>query len=231
MKCVILQPSYVPWRGYFHQIQKADIFVFYDDVQYDVDGWRNRNKIKTPQGTEWLTLPVVTKGVHTQHRTIREVEFVPGNRWVTKHLRTLRQNYQRAPHFDRYFSTIEEYYLRPVCNFSDFVIGLTVLLARELGITHTRFIRSSSLTSQGAKTDRLLSLLTQIGCTHYISGPAAQAYLEPEKFSAVGMGLEFMRYNYPPYPQLHGVFEPQVSILDLLFNTGPESANYIWLKA
>jgi hypothetical protein len=227
--CVILQPSYVPWRGYFHQIQKADFFVFYDCVQYDEHGWRNRNQIKTANGLQWLTIPVMTKGVHTNDTQIKDVRLIPNNPWKTKHWRALQQNYIKAPYFQRFAPLLEQYYHRKDALLSDFTCDLTVALARELGIGHTQFVRSSTLSARGSKTDRLLSLLARVGATHYISGPSAKDYLEMDKFAASDISVEFMVYDYPVYPQLYGAFEPAVTILDLLFNVGPDAAKYIWM--
>jgi hypothetical protein len=229
--CVILQPSYIPWRGYFHQIQKADVFVFYDCVQYDEHGWRNRNQIKTANGLQWLTIPVVTKGVHTNNTPIKDVRLVPNNPWKAKHWRALQQNYSKATHFKRYAPVLEEFYARPDAMLADFTCELTIALARELGIEHTQFVRSSTLPAIGSKTDRVLSVLAHLGSKHYISGPSARDYLEPEKFAAAGISLEFITYDYPEYSQLHGAFEPAVTILDLLFNVGPAAAKYIWQKS
>ncbi|MEI8289511.1 MAG: WbqC family protein [Verrucomicrobiota bacterium] len=228
MNCVILQPSYIPWRGYFHQIQKADIFVFYDCVQYDHLGWRNRNQIKTPQGNQWLTIPVRTKGLLAKSTHIKDIPIICTMPWRRKHLATLKQNYGKAPHFKRYLPLLESFYARRDALLADFTCDLTVALARELGISHTKFIRSSTLNLQGQKTDRLLEALKQLGARHYISGPSARDYMEMEKFAAAGITVEFMEYKYPEYPQLHGAFQPGVTILDLLFNTGPDAARFIW---
>lgn len=228
MNCVILQPSYIPWRGFFDLVHKADTFIFYDDVQYDEHGWRNRNRIKSPNGPIWLTVPVMTKGVHSQGINIKDIRFVANNNWRTKHLRSLEQNYAKAPHFKRYQPLIETFYGRSDEFLADFTIDFTVALARELGITHTRFLRSSSLPASGEKTDRLIAILKQVGARHYISGPSARAYIEPDKFAGANITLEYITYDYPEYPQLHGAYEPQVSVLDLLFMTGPDAPRFIW---
>lgn len=228
MKCVILQPSYIPWRGFFHLIQKADTFVFFDDVQYDKHGWRNRNRIKSSQGPIWLTIPVVKKGIQTQAIPIKDVRFVPTSNWRDKHFRALQHSYAKAPYLKSYTPLLESIYSHQTESLADFTIDTTMALARELGIHHTRFLRSSSLPHTGEKTDRLISLLRHLGAKHYISGPSARAYIEPDKFSAANISLEYIEYAYPEYPQLHGVFEPQVSILDLLLIVGPEAPRYIW---
>ena len=226
--CVILQPSYIPWRGYFHQIYKADTFVFYDCVQYDEHGWRNRNRIKTANGLQWLTIPVLTKGVHTNNIPIKDVRLVPNNPWKSKHWRGLQQAYGKAPHFKRFGDLLGEFYSRPDTLLADFTCDLTVALAHALGINHTHFVRSSTLQVQGSRTERLLGILTQIGAKHYVSGPSARDYLEVDKLAAAGISVEFMTYKYPEYGQLNGPFEAGVSILDLLFNVGPDAARYIW---
>jgi hypothetical protein len=228
VKCVILQPSYIPWRGYFHQIQKADVFVFYDDVQYDAHGWRNRNRIKTPSETRWLTIPVRLRDHCTDHTPIHAVETCVSAGWHRKHLSTLRQNYRKAPYFSRYVPLLESWYSEPSRYLADFTIRQTIDIASVLGISKTRFIRSSSLGIEGVKTERLIKILRHLGATHYISGPAAGSYLDEPALASAGIQLEYMQYDYPVYPQLYGTFDSRVSILDLLFTTGPEAAMYIW---
>jgi len=228
MKCVILQPSYIPWRGYFHQIQKADVFVFYDCVQYDDRGWRNRNKIKTAHGEQWVTVPVNAKGCQTNKTPISEIPIVWSNDWAQKHEKAFRLNYARAPFFVTYAPLLEQIFGRHDDSLADFTCATTELIARHLGIEHTQFLRSSDLPAKGSKTDRLISILKHLGATHYISGPSARSYIENEKFQEAGITVEFMTYDYPEYPQINGPFLAQVTILDLLFNTGADSARYIW---
>jgi hypothetical protein len=227
MKCVVLQPAYLPWRGYFHQIQKADLFVFYDDVQYVKRDWQNRNRVKTERGTAWLTVPVLGKGSQARGTPICEVAINPTERWAAKHLGTIEQSYRRAPYFDRYLPMVRSFYEDPPDLLADFTIDTTVILARELGLD-TEFVRSSTLPASGTRTARLLSVLTHLGADHYVTGPSAAAYLEEERFTEAGITLEYMRYDYPEYPQLYPPFDPQVSIVDLLMMTGPEAGRYIW---
>ena len=228
MNVVILQPSYIPWRGYFDQISRADLFIFYDDVQYDKHGWRNRNQIKTAQGKQWLTIPVHSAGV-TQGIPIKDVKIDWSKPWAKNHWKTLGIAYAKAPHFRRYVPLLEPFFERSEREdvfLADFTIDLTMALAAELGLT-TRFMRSSSLEGiDGQKTDRLIQILTRVGCTHYISGPSARDYIEQDKFDAAGITLEYIQYDYPEYPQLYPPFDGQVSVLDLLFMTGPEASTY-----
>jgi hypothetical protein len=228
VNCVILQPSYIPWRGYFHQIHKADIFVFLDDVQFDRHGWRNRNRIKTSQGTQWLTIPVQSKSAVVLGTPIHRVPICWDRPWSATHWSTLSQAYRRAPYFDRYAPILEEIYATGPALLADFTIEFTTLLAQELGLQNKRFIRSSELGVPGTKTERLLGILQKVGASHYISGPSAKDYLEPDKFEAAGIGLEYIDYRYPEYQQLHPPYDPQVSILDLLFMKGPSAPDFIW---
>lgn len=231
MRCVILQPSYIPWRGYFHQIQKADLFIFYDDVQFDRRGWRNRNRVKTSSGVQWLTVPVnssASSGVQWNELQIRDVTINWDTPWNRKHLETLARSYWRSPHYKRYETMLERFYSQQTEKLADLTIGMTIELARELGIEGTQFLRSSTLGAERSKTDRLIDLLSKVGATHYISGPSACDYLDEAAFASAGIALEFMSYRYPEYEQLHPPYDPQVSVLDLLMMKGPDAGRYIW---
>jgi hypothetical protein len=227
MKCVILQPSYIPWRGYFDQINQADVFVFYDDVQYDKHGWRNRNQIKTAQGKQWLTIPVHSGGVTVESIPIHQVAIDWHTAWNKAHWKALTFAYAHAPFFHTYAPLLESFYQRHDEFLSNFTIDLTIALAGELGIRHTRFLRSSELHASGQKTGRLIQILTEVGATHYLSGPSARDYIEADQFEKAGITLEYIQYAYPEYLQLYPPYDPQVSILDLLFMTGREALTYI----
>ena len=226
MLAVILQPSYIPWRGYFDQIRRADLFIFYDDVQYDKNGWRNRNQIKTHQGKQWLTIPVHSQGV-TEGTPIKDVRIDWTKAWSKKHLNALTYAYSRAPFFKQNLPLLEEFYSRQDEFLADLTIDFTKKLSRELGITHTRFMRSSEIPGiEGQKTDRLIQILQHVGAQDYLSGPSARDYIEKEKFVAAGISLEYIRYDYPEYPQLYPPYDPNVSILDLLFMLGSDAGSY-----
>jgi hypothetical protein len=228
VKLAVIQPSYIPWRGYFHQIHKADVFMFYDDVQYDKHGWRNRNRVKTANGTIWLTIPVAARGNVVEHTPINEIRCA-SRQWGRKHWLTLQQSYSRAPHFDRYAPLLESFYARREDRLAELTIDLTRTLAHELGTDATRFVRSSELTGiEGSGTDRLMALLRAVGADHFISGPTARAYIDEAKLAAAGVTLEYMRYEYPEYEQLHPPYDAHVSILDLLFMKGDGAGEYIW---
>ena len=206
---------------------KSDIFVFYDDVQYDKHGWRNRNRIKTSQGSRWLSIPVHSQGNYIEHIPINQIHIGWERPWNDKHWRSIEYAYSKAPFFSDYAPIIQGFYNSHPDLLADFTIDTTIRLAQLLEITHTRFLRSSSIPAEGRKTDRLINILKFLDADHYISGPSARDYIEPRKFETAGIELEFMEYNYPEYPQLHPPYDPQVSILDLLFNTGPEAADFI----
>jgi hypothetical protein len=227
MNVVILQPSYIPWRGYFDQIRRADLFIFYDNVQYDKHGWRNRNQIKSPQGKQWLTIPVHSAGV-TQGIMIKDVKIDWSKPWSKNHLKALTISYNKAPFFKKYLPLMETFYSRRDESIADLTIETTMALTRELGNTHTRFMRASELEGiNGQKTERLIQILTRVGATHYISGPSARDYIEQDKFSAAGISLEYIVYDYPEYPQLYPPFDSNVSIMDLLFMTGEDAMRYM----
>jgi hypothetical protein len=224
---VILQPSYLPWRGAFDQIHRGDVFVFLDDVQYDRRGWRNRNRIKTAGGPRWLTVPVHAKGTH-EGLLIKDVKICREGDWQSKHARAIRHSYARSPFFDRVWPILAPFYDRPFERLVDLTVSSTVALAEALGIGDTRFVRSSELGVEGGRTERLLRICQHLRADHYLTGPAARGYLEERRFDDAGITVEYMTYDYPDYEQLHGRFEPSVSVIDLLFMKGPEASRFIW---
>ena len=226
MRVVINQSNYLPWKGYFDLIHDADLFIFLDDVQYTHRDWRNRNRIKTPDGLLWLTIPV---GSGTD-RLINEVPLPAGD-WAGRHAQSLRYGYAGSRHFGTYAPFLAEIF-RPsgwptLSAFNQHVIQT---ISRDfLGNTRTQFVDSTVFRIRESKQDRILALLQAVGATSYLSGPAAKNYLEPNRFEAAGIELLWKDYSgYPEYPQLHGPFEHAVSILDLLFSTGPAAPDYIW---
>jgi len=224
MNVAVLQSSYIPWRGYFDLIHDADVFVFYDDVQYTVNDWRNRNRIKTANGVVWLTIPVGNQN----DRRICDVELKDSS-WMRKHWMTIEQSYGRAPHFADVAGFLRDVYARVWPSLSDLNQTLTKTIARDwLGIG-TEFRDSREFALDGSKSDRLLSLLQQLGATQYISGPAAKAYLDVAAYERAGISVTWKDYpTYPEYAQLHGPFVPDVSIVDLLMCCGDTAPDYIW---
>lgn len=224
-RVVINQSNYLPWKGYFDLIHDADIFVFLDDVQYTKNDWRNRNRIKTARGTQWLTIPVGPK----HNLRINEVLLPADPTWKDHHWTSLLSAYRSAPHFNRYADLIESS-IR-YCPFST-LSELNQHLIREI-CRHFQlgasFVRSETLGVQGAKQDRVMQILKKLGATRYISGPAAKAYLDQSRFEADGIELIWKDYSgYPEYIQLYPPFAHAVCALDVLFHCGESSPDYVW---
>ncbi|MCI0411075.1 MAG: WbqC family protein, partial [Acidobacteria bacterium] len=220
LKVAILQPSYLPWLGYFDQMRRVDVFVHYDDVQYDRDSWRNRNRIRTQQGWQWLTVPVRLGGRFGS--SICEVEVDNRSDWARKHLLSLEQAYARARYVKQYLPRLESILSRKWERLVELNLALTAELASTLGLrAETR--RSSGLQSRGSRTERLVAICRELGATHYLTGDAAKSYLDEPAFAQAGITVEYQSYRHPAYPQLHGGFIPYLSVVDLIFNCGPES--------
>lgn len=218
---VVLQPGYLPWLGFFDQMRRSDIFVFYDDVQFDKNGWRNRNRIKSPGGEpHWLTVPV---RVSSLSQRIYETEIDTRQPWARKHLGTIKQFYARAPYLKRYLPELEELLMgRAWERLIDLDAAVIELLCRWLDIKR-EMARSSELGIEGERSERLLNICLATGASRYLSGNAARVYLDTELFSSHGIEVEWQDYEHPTYPQQHGEFVPFLSALDLLLNCGDES--------
>jgi hypothetical protein len=221
-RVAILQSCYIPWKGYFDLINSVDEFVLYDEVQYTRQDWRNRNRIKTPNGTRWLTVPVTIDGLYNQR--IDET-LVADSRWATRHWDTIRQAYRRGPYFATYGTEIEAAYASCSDEPRLSAINRTLLEAvcRILGI-ETKLTWSTEYAAEGSRTERVISLCAQTGAGLYLSGPSARNYIDESLFERAGIELRYFDYQgYPEYPQLHPPFEHNVTVLDLLFNTGPDA--------
>jgi hypothetical protein len=225
MKVAILQSSYIPWKGYFDIIHDVDLFIFYDDVQYTRRDWRSRNRVKSAQGSSWLSVP--TFGDRSQ--LICEVQFADP-KWQESHWKTLTHTYRRAPFFDLFHDFFSDLYLgRQWTHLSEFNQYSTTRIAQDLLGIRTQFADSRSLEATGAKKDRIMDLVRKSGATVYVSGPSAKEYLDEADFESSGVELVWKDYSgYPEYPQLSSPFEHAVTILDLLFNVGPDAPRYIW---
>jgi hypothetical protein len=216
----IVQSSYIPWKGYFDLINSVDEFILYDDRQYTRRDWRSRNRIKSAGGPVWLTIPVTSKGKYFQR--IDET-YAEHDQWRGRHWQTLAQSYVRAPYFADYAAVVEELYLGSnERQLSLINRSFIEAICRLLGI-YTPLRWSTQYSADGSKTTRLVDLCKQAGATAYLSGPTARAYLEESLFEANGITVRYIDYaNYPQYPQVHPPFDPYVTVLDLLFHTGPE---------
>jgi hypothetical protein len=222
-KVAILQSNYVPWKGYFDMIAAVDEFILYDDMQYTRRDWRNRNQIKTPQGVQWLTVPVLVKGKY--HQKIRETE-IDGADWAAAHWKALVQNYRRAPHFAEIAAWLEPVYrAETFTHISQLNRRLIAAICDYLAI-QTTISNSWDYTLVDGKTERLVDLCVQAGGAEYISGPAARSYVDDKAFADIKLTW-FDYAGYPEYPQLWGSFTHGVTILDLLFNCGRDAPRYM----
>ena len=224
-RVAIIQSNYIPWKGYFDIVHDVDLFVFHDDLQYTKGDWRNRNRIKTPGGERWLTIPVGSD----ERRLIRDVEL-PGMDWAREHWRRLEAAYRRAPFYAHYRDYFEALYFGTRWQrLSQLNQALIVGISRDLlGVT-TDFADSSSFDLTRSKGERVLELLARTGADVYVSGPAARAYITDDAFAHAGIGVVWKDYaGYPEYAQLHPPFSHAVTILDLLFHTGPAAPWHIW---
>jgi hypothetical protein len=217
----ILQPGYLPWLGFFEQMHRSDVFVIYDDVQYDKEGWRNRNRIKTANGIQWLTVPVLLK--FNEHPLIIDVRIDNKANWRKKHLGAIRQNYARTPFFKKYIEIFDAAYSREWEYLVDLDLYFIEKLAECLGMRRKKIVRSSSLPVKGERMERLVNICEFFGADTFYEGAAGKDYIDGEAFSRHGIKVEYQEYQHPLYPQLYGEFVPYLSVIDLLFNQGDKS--------
>ena len=224
-RVAIVQSNYIPWRGYFDMIAFVDEFIIYDDMQYTKRDWRNRNRIKTSQGLQWITVPVLVKGRF--HQKIRDT-VIDGTNWAKTHWRTLEFNYSAASHFAEIADWLAPIYLEERhVNLSLLNRRLLEAICGYLGID-TRLTNSWDYELVDGATERLANLCCQAGGTEYVSGPLARSYVDESVFDESGIRLTWFNYDgYREHTQLWGAFEPAVSILDLLFNVGAEAPDYL----
>ena len=223
-RVAILQSNYLPWKGYFDLIGQVDRFIFYDDLQYTKHDWRNRNRIKTPQGVRWLTIPCGTD----QHRRICDVR-IDAIDWQGDHWRRIEASYGSAPYWALYADRFRAFYLDTRwTHLSELNQALIRFIAADVLKLTAVFDDSRRFGATASKTHRLIDVLVKAGATDYLSGPAAKAYIEPGLFEEAGIALHYASYDgYPEYPQLHGPFVHDVSVIDLLVHTGPDARAYL----
>lgn len=226
MRAGIIQSNYIPWKGYFDFIDSVDVFILLDDVQYTRRDWRNRNRIKTRDGLRWLTIPVDVKGKYFQR--IDETRIARHD-WIDEHLAALRHAYAAAPYFSGEWPEVAKIYetVRGQPMLSNVNERFIKALCSRLEIG-TALRRSSDFDPAAGKNERLISLCRQAGADVYLSGPAARDYIDEAAWNAAGIEVQYKSYDgYQVYPQLHPPFEHGVTILDLLFNAGPEARSYL----
>lgn len=220
----ILQPGYIPWLGFFDQIIRSDIFIYYDDVQFDKHGWRNRNRIKSPEGPFWLTVPILTKGRFGQ--TNLEVEIDNRQLWARKHIASVIHFYAKAPYLNKYLPELTELLYSGWESLVELDIAIIKLFCEWLSIKK-KILRSSDLKITGDKSERLVKICKFCGVKNYLSGDSAGAYLDVSLFAKNNISIEWQKYWHPVYRQMHGEFIPNLSVLDLLLNMGEKSGELI----
>lgn len=220
IRIAVLQPSYLPWLGYFDQIARTDAFVLYDDVQFDKNGWRNRNKIRVPNKDGWMWLTVPVSGHFGA--PVKDVAIANDQPWARKHLNSIKQYYARASYFKQYFPFFEEIYSRPWTNLCELNLQTLVGLCKLIGLD-ARLYRSSELSINGGRVERLVRICEYFGAREYLTGDAAKEYLESSNaFQERGIRIVYQNYPHPTYPQCFEPFVPYLSVVDLLMNVGPK---------
>lgn len=216
----ILQPGYLPWIGFFDQLDQADIFILYDDVQYDKNGWRNRNRIKTAQGEQWITVPVLTKG--NVFQLIKDTAINNTDNWQKKNILSITQNYKKA----KYSFVAED-----ICAIIqgkkwhwlvDLNYSVLKILMAHLGIDKPVYF-SSDFNAHGGKNEKIISLIKHFGGDTFIEGSSGKEYIDLAQFKKSNIVVSYQEYKHPIYNQLYGKFIPYLSVLDLLCNCGPNS--------
>lgn len=224
MRISIMQPAFLPWLGYFNRLLLSDLHIVFDNVNLDASSktkFTNRNRIRTPEGWRWLTVPLQTKGLHGR-AVINSLKISGEPAWANKMWRVIEANYKRAPHFSTYAPRVEAALKLQSEHFCSLVNGMTSVLLNCFNIDR-KILFSSNLPAAGAKDDLIRNLCMEVGATSYISGPFGRNYLVKEKFQQVHIELLFHDYHHPEYPQAFPGFEPYMSAIDLLFNCGPDS--------
>jgi len=220
-----MQPTYLPWIGYFSLIKHVDTFVFLDSVQFTRRSWQQRNQIKTITGSKWLTVPIFSKGKRKQ--LIKDTIINDESDFCKEHIKTIKFNYCKA----NYFESESKFLFNILRSHSNYIADLNIeiinYLCERLKIK-TNFIRSRDLDCKGSKADLLASICSILDATEYISPPGSKDYLEvSDAFKDIDTNVNYFEYKHPIYEQLWGDFLPYMSIVDLLFNCGDNSINYI----
>ncbi len=230
MIVAIHQPNFLPWPGYFYKLARADVFVFLDNAQYIKESFINRNRIKTPSGAQWLTVPVCSSGKPVQ--TIQEVQMVPAARWRRKHLHLLEAYYRRAPHFKEIYGMLESQYAAVDSHtlLADFNISMTRAVSSYLDLNPI-LIRARDLDAGGTSTERLVNICRELGADCYLAGGGAVKYQDDQQFASAGIGVEYSDFRPEPYSQPGGAFLGGLSIVDALMNCGKSAKALLSTRA
>jgi hypothetical protein len=220
----INQPAYLPWLGYCQRIAISDVHVILDHVQFEKNSFTNRNKIRTKDGSLMLTIPLKTKGLFGQ-LAINSIE-IADDTWRLKHLKTLKGTYSKSPFFKTYEAQLLPFFEQKQTQFIDSILPMNEWLLKQLGI-ETKLVKSSDIKPEGTKSDLVLNICKELGASTYLSGPIGRDYLDMKSFKDANIEVEFHDYKHPNYKQMYEPFLPYMTVLDLLFNYGPESLTYL----
>jgi hypothetical protein len=219
----IHQPHYLPWLGYLAKWAAADVFVFLDTVQYEKNGWQNRNRIKSATGPRWLTVPV-----HARLGTpMTEVTVDTTQAWADRHLRLIEQAYAAAPHLARHREALGELYATKWDRLVPLAVASAELLARAVGVTTPAHLASALDVPAAEPTERLIALCRAVGADTYLAGRDGARYMDLERFAGAGIAVLYQDYAHPVYAQLHGEFSPNCCGLDLLLTHGDEALDIL----
>jgi hypothetical protein len=219
----IHQPQYLPWLGYFDKMRRADMFCFLDNVQYKKNDWQNRNRLKTDQGWQWLTVPVC----YRFPQKINEVKINHGVDWKRKHLQALITNYNRAPYFREYVVIFEQIFSKDWDSLTELNVYLIECLKELLGLQHKPTFLASSFKLRDHPTDRLIDICKELGADTYLSGQDGVNYMDLDRFQKYDLNMIIQDFKHPVYPQLYTDFQSHLSVVDLLFNCGPASMEIV----
>ena len=223
MIAAIHQPQYIPWLGYIDKIDRADVFCFLDNVQYKKNDWQNRNRIKTTSGWQWLTVPVRFRFP----QRITEVTIDNSVNWGRKHLQALHTNYRKTPFFDQTIEVFQQLYSRQWHSLSELNIEVVHQILSLLEVGDVQTVLASELDVSDDPNDRLIDICRALGCDTYLAGSAGKNYMDIDRFQQHGISVVFQQFSHPAYPQLFGDFISNLSVIDLLFNCGPQSMQII----
>ena len=222
MIVAVHQPQYLPWLGYFDKMDRCDLFVFLDSVQFKKNEWQNRNRIKTAGGWQYLTVPVL----HRFPQSILDVQIDNHADWARKHLQALTVHYGKAPYFSDHLPFLQEVYAGRWESLCELSLYLTQYLAASMGI-RAKVARSSEGQFNDEPTERLIEICRWAGADIYLAGAGGFNYMRLDRFQQEGIRVLRQEFEAPIYPQRYGRFEPNLSIVDLLFNCGPKSLEVI----
>jgi hypothetical protein len=213
------QPQYLPWLGYFAKIDQADVFVLLDNVQFKKNEWQNRNRIKTAAGPQWLTVPVTYKFP----QRIDEVGVNNRERWQHKQRQAILSNYRKAPFWETFAPLLEEIFIPEWDRLAPLNIFVVKKLSEILGIATPLYVVSELPSFPEDPDERLIAIVQYFGADGYLAGSGGRDYMQLDRYRQKGIKVLFQEYLHPVYEQRFGAFEPFMSVLDLLFNHGPDS--------